>query len=115
MANNRVNNNDEIISFMNLEALVRVYFSREMHNTENNLRLYITDKIRDKLMQLDELRGYNFDIKASVEQFMTEKNDEYNAPLEPVDITPKNQLVDEEMPPLDITPEMEEEHRIKNS
>jgi hypothetical protein len=72
MSNNRINNNDEIIEFMNLEALVRVYFSREMHNTENNLRLYVTDQIRQKLIDLNEMRGYDFDVSAAIKQFTQE-------------------------------------------
>lgn len=85
MPNNRINNNDEIIEFMNLEALVRVYFSREMHNTENNLRLYITDQIRQKLIDLNEMRGYDFDVSAAIKQFTVESK----GCLEPGDITPK--------------------------
>jgi hypothetical protein len=80
MSNNRINNNDEIITFMNLEALVRVYFAPEGFAAKEQL----VEHINKRLNELDQLRGYKFDTRAAQEQFEAESN----MPLEPVDITP---------------------------
>jgi hypothetical protein len=82
MSNNRINNNDEVMLFMQLEPLVRVYFAPEGNAAKEQLAY----EINKKLDALDELRGYKFDTKASAEQFLAENK--YEMPLEPVDIIP---------------------------
>jgi hypothetical protein len=78
MSDNRINNNDEILEFMRLEALVRVYFSDKSQNNllgktvaecmENLDRLKIAIKL--KLDAIDTLRGYKFDTKAAAEEIL---------------------------------------------
>lgn len=67
-----MSNNEEIIEFMRLEALVRVYLAPE----GEGMRFTIEAKIAQKLADLDQLRGYKFDTKASAAEFLDQFNKE---------------------------------------
>ncbi len=69
-----INNNDETIQFMNLECLVRVYFTNApgpIALTESQ-RAKLRGQINKALTKLDNIRGYNFDTITSTEQWLKE-------------------------------------------
>ena len=69
MPDNRINHNSEIMIFMDLEALVRVYCFLLAHD---QTRPEIESLIKAKLIELDELRSYKFDTVAAAKQLFEE-------------------------------------------
>lgn len=65
MENIMINANDEIILFMQLEPLVRVYLAPE----GECMRMNLEAKMVQLLAELDQLRGYKFDTKASAKEY----------------------------------------------
>lgn len=74
MSNNRINNNDEIIRLIKLECMVRVYLELE----GDLMRFTIGSKMVKLLAELDKMRGFKFDTKASAEQLLAEINAEHD-------------------------------------
>jgi hypothetical protein len=69
-----VNNNDETILFMQLEPLIRVYM-HDLTQTKPGLTpaetLILRGQINKKLIELDNLRGYQFDVKESTQEWFS--------------------------------------------
>lgn len=67
MPDNRINNNTEVKTFMDLEALVRVY---TYFQNGDPIRKKIQKLIEAKLIELDESRSYKFDTEAALKQLI---------------------------------------------
>ena len=72
-----MNNNDETIKLMDLECLVRVFMNDKTNNPYAlNLleRQRLLDQINDKLLEIDQGRGFTFDVVASTEEWKSKNS-----------------------------------------
>jgi hypothetical protein len=70
MPSNRINNNDEVMLFMELEPLVRMYFATDGVVLGASTKANIANKIRKTFADLDQLRGYEFDTDSAAIEFL---------------------------------------------